>query len=371
MTPRPTRFRLTGLFGLVFALLAIVPAHARAAMDYRVEEAMIPMRDGTRLFTLIVIPAKAHDAPILLTRTPFGASSRLFKPDSDKVGDLLGGFERPLIEDGYIRVFQDTRGRGRSEGTFVVTQPVRGPLNRTAVDESTDAFDTIAWLVGHLPDSNGRVGMLGWSYDGFTAAMALLEPHPALKAAVLIDPMIDGWMGDDWFHYGAFRQSSLDFIAAMSGKYAAFDVMHPEGSDDYAAYLAAGSASGMARKAGLQDDPFWNRLVETPAYGPFWRGQALDRLLARHGSQVATLWVSSLWDQEDSWGATHGYAALEAGDRHNDRNFLVLGPWRHVGVVGDGARLGPLDFGADTAAWFRAAGLKPRSEEHTSELQSH
>jgi putative CocE/NonD family hydrolase len=358
------------LGAIAIALAAAAVACASIAQtssdrNYRVEEVMAPMRDGTGLFTVIVIPNVARDAPILLTRTPFGASARLFKPKARAVGDLLGEFERPLVEDGYIRVFQDTRGRGRSAGTFRVTQPARGPLNGAAVDEATDAYDTIDYLVKHLPQSNGQVGMIGWSYDGFTSAMALLEPHPALKAAVMIDPMIDGWMGDDWFHYGAFRQSTLDFIAAMSGKFAAFGTLHPEGADDFAAFLKAGSASGMAQAAGLQDDPFWRSLTENPGYGPYWRGQALDGLLAhRPASGAATLWVSSLWDQEDSWGATHGYAALEAGDPRNDRNFLVLGPWRHAGVTGDGSHLGPLAFGADTAAQFRTAVLKPFLDQH-------
>jgi len=356
------RHRLARLGGVFFAALALIvaaPDQARAAKAYRVEEAMIPMRDGTRLFAVIVIPAKVHLAPILLTRTPFGASARLFKPDAQTAADLLGPFEQPFVDDGYIRVFQDVRGRGRSEGRYVVTRPVRGPLNPTGVDHATDAYDTINWLVKHLPDSNGRVGLLGWSYDGFTAAMALLEPHPALKAAVIIDPMIDGWMGDDWFHYGAFRQSTLDFIAAMSGRAAAFDVLHPDQTDDYAAFLKAGSASDMARAAGLQGEPFWRRLTDHPTYDVFWRGQAVDRLLARRRSATPTLWVGSLWDQEDSWGAIHGYQALEAHDRGNDRNFLVLGPWRHTGVTADGSQLGPLEFGADTAAFFRTNVLKP------------
>jgi putative CocE/NonD family hydrolase len=248
MTWRRNLVRAGGLLALTLCVLAAANP-ARAAKDYRVQEAMVPMRDGTRLFTVIVFPAKAHAAPMLLTRTPFGASSRLFKPEAGDVATLLGSFERPFVEDGYIRVFQDVRGRGRSEGDYVVTRPARGPLNLTRVDHATDAYDTIDWLVKHVPDSDGRVGLIGWSYDGFTSAMALLQPHPALKAAVIVDPMVDGWMGDDWFHHGAFRQSTLDFIAAMSGRNEAFDVLHPEHSDDYAASLAAGSAAGMAKAA--------------------------------------------------------------------------------------------------------------------------
>jgi putative CocE/NonD family hydrolase len=351
-----TRARLLGAAGLLALALMSAPAQAR---DYRVEEAMVPMRDGTALFTLIVIPDKAARAPILLTRTPFGAKARLFRPDAEHVGDLLGPFEAPLVEDGYIRVFQDVRGRGGSRGDYVVTRPLRGPLNPTAADHATDAYDTIDWLVKHLAQSDGRVGVIGWSYDGFTAAMALVQPHPALKAAVLIDPMVDGWMGDDWFHHGAYRQISFDFIAAMAGQWSAFDRLHPEGSDDFAAYLNAGSAAGMAKAAGLDGEPFWTALSQNPAYAPFWKPQALDRLLARARPPAPVLWVGSLWDQEDSWGATHGYQALEGFDRRNDRNFLVLGPWRHAGVTGDGSKLGPMRFSEDTAATVRTSVLKP------------
>lgn len=356
---------------LVRALLLLValafPVTAVAAppdRDFTVEEAMVPMRDGTRLYTLIVVSKTARDAPILLTRTPFFAEARQVRPEAAHVGDFLPASERAFVEDGYIRVFQDIRGRARSEGDYVVARPVRGPLNRTATDHATDAWDTIDWLLKHLPQANGRVGMIGSSYDGFTAAIALTQPHPALKAVVPLNPMMDGWMGDDWFHHGAFRQATLDFIGFAQGSETAEAVLHPETSDDYDAFLRAGSAAAMARVAGLDTHPFWRDVSSHPAYDGYWRGQALDRLLARKPPKVPTLWVAALWDQEDSWGAVHGYQALEPADRANDRNFLVIGPWRHGGMLADGSRLGALEFGSDTAAYFRDRILKPFLDQH-------
>lgn len=353
---------------LLFAIVLVLPATALAAppadRDFTVEEAMIPMRDGIRLYTLIVVPKAARNAPILLTRTPFFAEARRVQPQAVHVGDFLPPSERAFVEDGYIRVFQDIRGRGRSEGEYVATRPVRGPLNRTNVDHATDAADTIDWLLKQLPQANGRVGLIGSSYEGFTAAMALTDPHPALKAVVALNPMMDGWMGDDWFHHGAFRHATLDFIGFVQGNEAADGILHPEASDDYAAFLKAGSAAGMAKAAGVDSHPFWKDVSSHPAYDDYWRGQALDRLLAEKPPAIPTLWVGALWDQEDSWGAVHGYQALEPADRTNDRTFLVLGPWRHGGMLANGSKLGPLDFGSDTAAYFRERILKPFLDQH-------
>ena len=346
---------------LLLVLLCPMPVRAAEppARNFTVEEVMVPMRDGTRLYTLIVVPNAAKNAPILLTRTPFFAEARKVKPDAIHVGDFLPSPDRPFVEDGYIRVYQDVRGRARSEGDYWVTRPPRGPINRTGVDHATDAADTIDWLLKHLPQTNGRVGMIGSSYEGLTVVMALLDPHPALKAAAPLNPMIDGWMGDDWFHHGAFRLSTLDFIAFAQGSETADAVLHPDPGDDYETFLKAGSASGMAASAGLDRHAFWRAVSDHPAYDAGWRGQALDRLLAAHPPSVPTIWAGALWDQEDAYGAVHGYQAMEAADRANNRNFLVLGPWRHGGMLGDGSRLGLLEFGEDTAAYFRNRVLKP------------
>lgn len=340
------------------------PVRRQAGQDYTVREVMIPMRDGVSLFTVIIVPSGSRSAPVLLTRTPFDARGRMIRPGAMRVADLLPPSEAVFVTDGYIRVFQDVRGKHRSQGEYVVARPARGPLNASGVDHATDAYDTIDWLVAHVPESGGRVGLIGSSYDGFTAAMALLDPHPALKAVAPLNPMIDTWMGDDWFHHGAFRQITFDFISALLTTKGFGESLPRVGDDDYAGFLQAGSAGGVAQAAGLQDHPFWRKLTEHPAYDAYWQAQALDRLLAARQPTVPTLWVGALFDQEDPWGAVHGYEALERGDRRNDRNFLVLGPWRHGGMNGDGSALGPLRFDGDTARRFRTVMLKPFLDQY-------
>ena len=189
-----------------------------SSYDYVKRDVMIPMRDGVKLHTVIVIPKNARNAPILLTRTPYDASGRAERFVSPHMDATLPQGDEVFVHSGYIRVFQDVRGKYGSEGDYVMTRPLRGPLNSSEVDHSTDAYDTIDWLVKNVPESNGRVGMTGSSYEGFTVVMALLHPHPALKAAVPESPMVDGWMGDDWFHYGAFRQTNLDYTALQTSK---------------------------------------------------------------------------------------------------------------------------------------------------------
>ncbi|MEO5628530.1 MAG: CocE/NonD family hydrolase, partial [Thermomonas sp.] len=186
------------------------------ARDYMQRVEMVPMRDGTKLYTVIVIPKGAKDAPILLTRTPYNAAKRAERiPNATRMVDLMPQGDTVFVEDGYIRVFQDVRGKYGSEGDYVLTRPPRGPLNKTGIDHATDAWDTIDWLVKHVSQSNGRVGMLGSSYEGFTVVMALLEPHPALRVAAPESPMIDGWIGDDWFQNGAYRQINLGYFTGQ------------------------------------------------------------------------------------------------------------------------------------------------------------
>ncbi len=194
------------------------PAHfeaAAATFDYTRRDVMIPMRDGVKLHTVILVPKGVKNAPILLTRTPYDATELTSHIPSSHLGPALYGYDNAtdvIVEGGYIRVVQDVRGKYGSQGDYVMNRPLRGPLNPTAVDHSTDTYDTIDWLVKNVPECNGRVGILGISYDGFTPLMALVNPHPALKVSVPMNPMVDGWMGDDWFHNGAFRQQNLPYI---------------------------------------------------------------------------------------------------------------------------------------------------------------
>jgi putative CocE/NonD family hydrolase len=335
-----------------------------ATYDYVKRDVMIPMRDGVRLHTVIVVPKGARNAPMLLTRTPYNASARAERNRSPHMLSELSLFDEVFAADGYIRIYQDVRGKYGSEGEYVMTRPLRGPLNPTAVDHSTDAYDTIDWLVKNVPESNGRVGMVGSSYEGFTVAMALVNPHPALKAAVPESPMVDGWMGDDWFHYGAFRQTNLDYFNEQTTARGEAKAIVREGYDDYENFRRAGSAGDFAKTAGFDQLAWWRKVSEHPAYDGFWQGQALDKILAKQPLTVPTIWLQGLWDQEDMWGAIHCYTALEPLDRNNDKNFLIMGPWFHSQINREGTSLGPLHWNGDTTLEVRRDILKPFFDQY-------
>jgi len=330
-----------------------------ADYDYTVREVEIPMRDGVRLHTVILIPKGAHDAPIVLTRTPYSADRRTRRMDSPHLLDRLPQGDEIFVEAGYIRVTQDVRGKYGSQGEYIMNRPLVGPLNNTQVDHSTDAYDTIDWLVKNLKESNGRVGMLGSSYEGFTTVMALINPHPALKVATPESPMIDGWMGDDWFHYGAFRQKNFDYFVRQTAQRGSGLAIPRQGYDDYSNFLRAGSVGDYARAHGLEQLAFWRKLEEHAAYDRFWQEQALDRIMAKQPLKVPTMWLQGLWDQEDMWGAIHSYQAMEPRDAGNDMNYLVMGPWRHSQVRDDGRNLGALNWNGDTTEQFRREVLLP------------
>jgi putative CocE/NonD family hydrolase len=335
-----------------------------AEYDYERREVMVPMRDGVKLFTVILVPKGARRAPIILTRTPYHAANRAKRFVSPHLVSSLQMGDEVLVSQGYIRVFQDVRGKYDSEGDYVMTRPLRGPLNATPVDHSTDAYDTIDWLVKNVPESNGRVGMIGSSYEGFTVLMALINPHPALRAAVPMCPMVDGWKGDDWFHNGAFRQSNFRYLTLQTSARAEGVEIAGGVYDDYQLFLQSGSAEDFARRFGLDQLPFWRKIVEHPAYDLFWSAQALDQILAREPLKTPTMYVTSIYDQEDMYGGVHAYAATEPKDTNNDMNFLVLGPWRHSGVNYDGSTLGPLKLEGNTALQFRRDVMQPFLDEH-------
>src|SRR6267142_2157932 len=231
------------------------------SFDYTRRDVMIPMRDGVKLHTVILVPKGAKNAPILLTRTPYDATDLTTHQHSAHLGPSLKGYDNALeviLEGGYIRVVQDVRGKYGSEGDYVMNRPLHGPLNPTAVDHATDTYDTIDWLVKNIPESNGKVGILGISYDGFLPLMALVNPHPALKVSVPMNPMVDGWMGDDWFHNGAFRQQNMPYVfeqvASRSNEYKWFI----SNFDDYDMFMQAGSAGELGRRRGLEEGSgFW------------------------------------------------------------------------------------------------------------------
>ena len=332
------------------------------SFDYTKREVMIPMRDGVKLQTVILIPRGANRAPILLSRTPYGATGRITKNASAHLDALLDSndvADDAILNSGYIRVMQDVRGKHGSEGDYVMTRPLHGPLNPTPVDHSTDTYDTIDWLIKNIPETNGKVGILGISYDGFTSLMALVNPHPALRAAVPINAMVDGWMGDDWFHKGAFRQDSLTYAHDQEATRASDISWWTDHYDDYDTWLTAGSAGEMARRHGLEQVGFASKLMNHPAYDQFWQDQALDKILAARGVTVPTMLVHSLWDQEDIYGNIALFKALKAQQADTSNIFLVIGPWFHHQQRLDGSAIGQIRFGSDTAEYFRKHLLRP------------
>ena len=332
------------------------------SFDYVRRDVMIPMRDGVKLHTVILVPRGAKGAPILLTRTPYDADVLTGHAQSAHLGPILSGYDNAtevIVEGGYIRVVQDVRGKYGSEGDYVMNRPLHGRLNPTNVDHATDTYDTIDWLVKNIPESNGRVGILGISYDGFLPLMALVNPHPALKVAVPMNPMVDGWKGDDWFHNGAFRQQNMSYIHDQEASRRSEIKWWTNHFDEYDLFMEAGSAGELGRRHGLEQVGFWRKILEHPSYDAFWREQAMDQVLGSRSLTVPVMLVHSLWDQEDIYGAIAVYKALEPKDTNNDKVYLVLGPWHHGQEIEDGSTLGALNFRSDTALYFRREILAP------------
>lgn len=331
-------------------------------MDYERREAMIPMRDGVKLHTVILVPKGARHEGILLTRTPYSATVLTTNTPSVHLGTSLWGYDNAtetIIRGGYIRVVQDIRGKYGSEGDYVMNRPLHGPLNPTPVDESTDTYDTIDWLVKNIPESNGKVGILGISYDGFLSLMPLVHPHPALKVAVPMNPMVDGWRGDDWFHNGAFRQQNMPYIYEQTATRSNTAHWLSSNFDDYDMYMKAGSAGELGKQRGMDQIGFWKKVTAHPAYDSFWSDQAVDRILAKEPLTVPTMLVASLWDQEDIYGAIAVYKALEPNDKNKGKLFLVLGPWHHGQEIEEADSLGAIKFHSDTGLYFREKVLAP------------
>jgi len=338
-------------------------AAPRTGFQYVRREVHIPMRDGVKLYAVLIIPKGAGKFPIMLDRTPYSAdkatSEGKFGPLPE---NILSPLAAELVRAGYIVAYEDARGKYKSGGDYVMNRPLRGPLNPTAVDHSTDAYDTIDWLVKNVPESNGKVGTIGTSYDGFTTLMSLVNPHPALKASVPINPMVDVWKGDDWFHNGAFRQEMISYVYDQTATKESDEDWFSSGYDDYDTFMRYGSAGAYGKAMGMEQLPFWLRLTEHPAYDEYWQDQAVDRILAEKPLTVPTLLVDSLWDQEDIYGAPAVFNAVKGQDKGNAH--LVLGPWHHGEANGTASTLGPLDWGSDTGKWFRRNILLPFLDQH-------
>jgi putative CocE/NonD family hydrolase len=308
-------------------------------------EQMIPMRDGVKLHTIIYKPKSAGGSlPILFQRTPYGIDGtyRAFP----------SGILKELIEDGYIFAFQDIRGRFKSEGQFVMLRPLRTSKDSKAIDEGTDTYDTIDWMIKNVPNNNGRVGMFGTSYPGWLVVMGVLEPHPALKAVTEQATPADMYLGDDFHHNGAFRLSygfEYCFMLESSNLTSRFEF---DRFDTYQWYLRLGALSNADAKYFHGKIPTWNNFVAHPNYDQFWQQQALVNQLKK--VTVPIMHVAGWWDQEDFYGPVKAYEILEKMDSAN-MNHLVVGPWNHGGwnrLTGD--KLGNVDFGSPASQYFRA-----------------
>lgn len=317
-----------------------------AEVDYVATEVMIPARDGVRLHAQVWRPRGARGPlPILLSRSPYGFTA-------DRIRRGLSTGYRELARDGFIFVFQDIRGRFGSEGEFVNLRPKR--TARNGVDESTDTYDTIGWLVRNLPANNGRAGVFGVSYGGWTAAMATIDPHPALKAVSSQASPDSMFIGDDFLHNGAFRLDyAWSWVSALETDGRTMKPFDFGGADDaYAWYLKQRDLATLDRQHLGRAAPSWRDFVAHPNYDAFWKRQ---RTSSNMPATVGTpnLIVAGWWDQEDLYGPLSIYERQEKGDRRN-LNYLVVGPWNHGGWRGAGASYGPYQFGSPTGDWFRS-----------------
>jgi uncharacterized protein len=309
-------------------------------------EVMIAMRDGVKLHTEIYTPKNTTEAlPILLNRTPYGISA-----DDGGSSPMLYRYAN-LMRDGYIFVLQDIRGRYKSEGKFVMLHPLHDASDAKGVDESTDTYDTIDWLVKNVPKNSGRVGMDGISYDGYLVTMGMVNPHPALKAASEQACMGDTWLGDDFFHNGAFRLSyGFEYSASLETSKENYSFPFDR-FDVYDFYLRLGPLSNANGKYFHKKIPTWNDFVAHPNYDDFWKRHAVAYGLKE--PTVPNLNVAGWWDQEDFYGPMATYERLEKSDMRGF-NYLVVGPWNHGGWGGgDGKSLGEVSFGSDTGIYFR------------------
>jgi uncharacterized protein len=326
---------------------------AAQADEFKQTDVMIPMRDGTHLQTVIFTPlAASGDLPILLTRSPYGV------PENQAGLTAKESPFRPLITDGYVFVFQNIRGRFKSEGTFVMQRSPHKEDDPKGVDESTDAYDSIDWLVKNVPHNSGKVGIWGISYSGWTTVAALRNPHPALKAASEQASPADMFMGDDFHHNGAFRLSyGMEYSALVEAEKESNFNFQFDKADTYEWYLKLGSLSNVNKNYFHGKIPAWDDFVDHPSRDKYWLAQATESWL--HGSTVPVQNVAGWWDQEDFFGPVRTYDLLEKGGA-GALNYLVVGPWNHGGWFrGDGTHLGDVSFGSATGDYFRAQVMAP------------
>jgi len=334
-----------------FACIMVIVAAAASAQtsDYIRTEAMIPVRDGVKLHAVILRPKGSETGEPLafvMERTPYGV-------DGYSGASVLAA-KPELAKSGYIFVFEDIRGRYRSEGQFVMNRPVVAHGAKTDVDETTDTRDTIDWLLKNVANNDGKVGVLGISYPGFLAMMAGVDAHPAVKAISPQAPMTNVWMQDDFFHNGAFRQTyGFDYVQQLEGQKT--DVRAQSKEDTYDYFLRNVNFAGAAKQAGMQNLPTAKIFLTQPSYTKFWQDMAVESHLDH--VDVPTLEVGGMSDQEDMWGTQGEYAALHPHDTKH-QVFMVLGPWNHGGWSRGpgsslGGKFGKVEFGQPTGEEYR------------------
>jgi putative CocE/NonD family hydrolase len=313
--------------------------------DYTKQDVMVPARDGVKLHVVIFRPAGSETSgeplPFLIQRTPYGVDGR--------TSTSVNANNTELAASGYIFVYADIRGRYKSEGQFVMNRPIVAHRSKNDVDETTDTRDTIDWLLKNVPNNSGKVGVFGVSYPGFLAMMAGIDAHPAVKAISPQAPMTNIWLGDDFFHNGAFRETyGFDYVQELEAQKT--DVVADSKEDQYTFFLEHGNFAGAAAAAKMQNLPTAKVFISEPAYVKFWKDMAVEPHLTK--VEVPTLEVGGWWDQEDMWGTQAEYAALEPHDK-NHEVFMVLGPWNHGGWGGSGRTLGAVNNGEPTGDEYR------------------
>lgn len=332
------------------------PADLNHFRDYARSEVMVPMRDGVKLHLVILRPQGSESAgeplPFLMGRTPYGV---------DGETSLSVNAAKPeLARSGYIFVFGDIRGRYKSEGQFVMNRPVVEHATKNDIDETTDTNDTVDWLLKNVPNNNGRVGVYGISYPGFLAMMAGIDANPAVKAISPQAPMTNIWIGDDFFHNGAFRETyGFDYVQQLEGQKTDVRVQSDEDTFDF--FLKSGNFAGAAKTAGMSNLPTAKAFLTQPEYTKFWQAMAVEPHLTK--VEVPTLEVGGWWDQEDMWGPQAEYAALEPHDSSHEV-FLVMGPWNHGGWVPTTRHLGIVDFESATGEVYRKTIEAPFFEKY-------
>ena len=364
MYKRSLRISAAAFVLVCCALFSSVNGQQPAQDAYTRTDAMIAMRDGVRLNTHIYVPTRSNEKfPILLLRTPYGIGNTTPAQIAAALPELTA--------DGYTIVQQDIRGRFQSEGQFVMLRQPRDPKDKNGIDESTDTYDTIEWLLKNVPNNNGRVGIAGTSYGAWLAVMAMLDPHPALKAVVEQASPADMYLGDDFHHNGAFRLSyGFEYAYMMESSKEIADVSKVVDTfDTYDWYLKLGSLANVESKYFKGQIPSWRDFATRPDYDDFWKRQAFAPWLNR--VTVPTLNVAGWWDQEDFYGPIKIYELLERHDQAN-QNFLVVGPWNHGGWSrGEGRKLGKIDFGSPTAEHYRRNVLVPFLDQYLKENKNH